>query len=140
MRTHSLAIMFCMLLLTTCGSPSKPKNNPSASANSSGEANLEYLEDFFDFGTITQGEVVTHTFHFKNSGNAPLVVKDVIPSCGCTTSKLSSSILKPGEEGAVEVIFNSQGWAGLQYKSVTLRTNSSIMDKSVTIRANVVMP
>ncbi len=133
-------VVMCVLLLTTCGSPSKPKNNLSTSGNSSGVPNLEYIEDFFDFGTITQGEVVTHTFRFKNSGNAPLVVKDVIPGCGCTTSKLSSTILKPGEEGTVEVIFNSQGWAGLQYKTITLRTNSSIMDKSVTIRANVVMP
>jgi hypothetical protein len=83
---------------------------------------------------------VVTTLCFKNSGDAPLVVKDVIPSCGCTTSKLSSTLLKPGQEGTIEVIFNSQGWAGLQYKSVTLRTNSSKMDKSVTIRANVVMP
>jgi hypothetical protein len=67
-----------------------------------------------------------------------LIIKDLIPDCGCTQPKIEKKVLKPGEEGFVEVIFDSKGWQGSQYKSVTLRTNSIIREKSVTIKANVV--
>ncbi|MGE0078040.1 MAG: DUF1573 domain-containing protein [Bacteroidales bacterium] len=122
----------------SCSSSSTKSQENIVESDSSAVADLEYIEDFFDFGTITAGETVSHTFRFKNSGNGVLIVKDVIPSCGCTTSKLSSKMLKPGDEGTVEVVFNSTGWYGSQYKSVTLRTNSPIREKSVTIKANVV--
>lgn len=124
--------------LLSCGS----KSNSSQGVRESGDSllvpDLEYIEDFFDFGTIYEGEIVSHTFMFKNAGNGILLIKDVIPSCGCTKSTVSRRLLKPGETGTVEVIFNSTGWYGSQYKSVALRTNSIINEKSVTIKANVV--
>lgn len=126
------------VVFVSCSSGSSETKDNTMVEDSTKSANLEYIEDFFDFGTITSGEVVSHSFKFKNSGDGVLIIKDVIPSCGCTTSKLSSKILKPGEEAFVEVVFDSKGWYGSQYKSVTLRTNSPIMDKSVTIKANVV--
>lgn len=101
---------------------------------------LMFRDDFYDFGTIVQGEVVSHTFYFYNAGDDVLIVKDIIPDCGCTKPKIAKKILEPGEESSVEVIFDSKGWYGSQYKSVALRTNSSIRDKSVTIKANVVEP
>lgn len=107
-------------------------------ADTASFADLKYIEDFYDFGTIKSGEVVTYTFHFRNVGNAPLIIKDVITSCGCTTTKLSKTVFEPNELGHIEVVFNSKGWFGSQYKSATLRTNSAIREKSVTIKANVV--
>lgn len=138
---HRIAYSVFLLFIVTavsCSSGSSETKDYAVETDSSKSANLEYIEDFFDFGTITSGEVVSHSFKFKNSGDGVLIIKDVIPSCGCTTSKLSSKILKPGEEGLIEVVFDSKSWYGSQYKSVTLRTNSPIMDKSVTIKANVV--
>lgn len=141
MHRYALPPTIALLLvaiLTSCPSGGGGEREHPQVADSAGYANLEYVEDFFDFGTITGGEVVAHTFRFRNSGNAALIVKDVIPSCGCTTPRLSTRMLKPNEEGFIEVIFNSKGWHGSQYKSVTLRTNSPIADKSVTIKDNVV--
>lgn len=134
---YPLVIVSAVIFLS-CNSGSNENKDNSVEVDSTKVANLEYIEDFFDFGTITSGEVVSHSFKFKNSGDGVLIIKDVIPSCGCTSSKLSSKMLKPGEEGYIEIVFNSKGWYGSQYKSVTLRTNSPIMDKSVTIKANVV--
>jgi len=99
---------------------------------------LKLLEDFFDFGSIHEGEVISHTFHFKNIGNDVLIVQDLIPDCGCTLPKIDKKEYNPGEEGCIEVIFDSKGWQGSQYKSVTLRSNDPNREKSVTIKANVV--
>lgn len=103
-------------------------------------ANLVLIEDFFDFGSIVQGEVVSHTFHFKNGGNDTMRIRDLVPDCGCTQPKIEKMVYAPGEEGTVEITFNSTEWQGSQYKSVSFSTNSPIKKKSVTIKANVVPP
>ncbi|HOK61507.1 MAG: DUF1573 domain-containing protein [Tenuifilum sp.] len=136
MRITSLLFGFTALFAISCGS----NNNQGSTqeTDSTQLAELTYVEDFFDVGTIHSGEIVRHSFRFRNTGNAPLVVKDIIPSCGCTKVDVTSRILKPGEEASVEVVFDSKGWFGSQYKSVTLRTNGVIREKSVTLKANVV--
>ena len=48
---------------------------------------FEHLE--FDFGTIEQGEKVTHTFKFKNTGTESLLIFEARGSCGCTVPELS---------------------------------------------------
>lgn len=115
-----------------------PSTQPTNQHDTLHFAELTYIEDFHDFGTIQSGEIVAYTFRFRNDGNAPLIVKDVITSCGCTSTKLSQTVFEPHEEGSIELTFNSKGWFGSQYKQATLRTNSTIHEKSVTIKANVV--
>lgn len=130
-------------ILISCNNTPKVEtstNNSTGDSSDSKYPNLKFKEDFYDFGTITQGEVVSHTFHIYNAGDDVLVIKDLIPDCGCTRPKIEKKILKPGEESTVEVIFDSKGWYGSQYKSVAVRSNSPIRDKSVTIKANVVEP
>ncbi|RPH32872.1 MAG: DUF1573 domain-containing protein [Bacteroidales bacterium] len=144
MYRFSLAISTLVLfILFSCSSQPKVEPGVNASSEDSGVKkypDLKLVEDFYDFGTIIQGEVVSHTFHFRNAGNDVLIVKDLIPDCGCTKPKIDKRTLNPGEESTVEVIFDSRGWYGSQYKSVALRTNSPIRDKSVTIKANVIEP
>lgn len=131
-----LTLGFIVFVSFSC--VSKGNYSSEQVADSTRFAELTYIEDFFDVGTIHSGELVKHSFRFRNTGNAPLVVKDIIPSCGCTKVDVSKKVLKPGEEALIEVIFDSNGWFGSQYKSVTLRTNGIIREKSVTLKANVV--
>ncbi len=141
---HRVLFTFVSIIVlsnfTGCANSPRENANQNVSNQTSKEkyAELKYIEDFFDFGSIIQGEVVTHTFYFRNIGTEDLIIKDLIPDCGCTQPKIDKKVLKPGEEGSVEVIFDSKGWQGSQYKSVTLRTNSIIREKSVTIKANVI--
>lgn len=141
---HRVLFTFVSIIVLSIfiGCANSPRENANQNVlnqtNKEKYAELKYIEDFFDFGSIIQGEVVTHTFYFRNIGTEDLIIKDLIPDCGCTQPKIDKKILKPGEEGSVEVIFDSKGWQGSQYKSVTLRTNSIIREKSVTIKANVI--
>lgn len=141
---NCIFLVFVLSLLCSCGNSAKNEivNSESISKQKSENSfpDLKFKEDFFDFGSIVQGEVVSHTFHFYNGGNDVLIVKDLIPDCGCTKTNIDKKVLKPNEEGTIEVIYDSRGWRGSQYKLVTIRTNSPIRDKSVTIKANVVAP
>lgn len=145
MRRHaSIVLLFAaaVLSLSIGNSACTGRRGQASAANAqpadTAMADLVYIDDFHDFGTIQSGEVVTFAFRFRNNGTAPLIIKDIIPDCGCTSTRIDKHLYAPHEQGYIEVQFNSKGWHGSQYKQVTLRTNSPIRDKSVTIKANVI--
>ena len=85
---------------------------------------MELYEGSHDFGTIQQGEIVSHIFKFKNTGNAPLVIEKTGVSCGCTTPTYTKKPIMPGEEGEITVEFNSSGKTGRQDKEVRVYYNN----------------
>ncbi|MBQ9471324.1 MAG: DUF1573 domain-containing protein [Bacteroidales bacterium] len=139
-RAHPIAAAMATLMLaaSACGPRAGRSTQPEMQTADTARADLVLLDDFYDFGKIRSGEVVSISFRFKNGGSAPLIIKDVLPDCGCTSAKLPKRMFEPQEQGTIEVEFNSKGWHGSQYKQVTLRTNAPIREKSVTIRADVV--
>lgn len=99
---------------------------------------IEFDTDFVDLGNITHGEIVSYFFTVTNVGNEALVVKDLIPDCGCTDITISKKVLQPNEKAKLNLIFNSRGWYGTQYKSVRVVSNATTPNRSVTIKANVI--
>ena len=76
------------------------------------------------FGILAIGEKYTHTYRFQNTGNSPLLITQVSPSCGCTTAKdWPQNPIAPGDSGQITVEFNSTGNSGLVDKSVSVLTN-----------------
>ena len=45
----------------------------------------------YDFGSITEGFPVTHTFVLQNTGDEALLISGVKTSCHCTTAALATS-------------------------------------------------
>lgn len=76
-----------------------------------------------DFGTITEGTVAKHKFHFKNTGDNPLLISRAVASCGCTVPSYPKEPIPPGGEGDITVEFNSQGRPGQQNKNVMIYSN-----------------
>ncbi len=96
------------------------------------ETKIDFRETSYNFGKIAEGEIVSHRFSFKNTGDKPLLVADVRPSCGCTTPDWTKTEVAPGQEGFIQVQFNSQGRPGEQHKSVTVFSN--IKDRVMEIK------
>lgn len=84
---------------------------------------ISVAKNHHDFGTIVEGEVVTHQFEVKNTGTAELVISQVRASCGCTAAKPEKMNLKPGEKTFVKVEFNSENRLGPQQKFVYVSSN-----------------
>ena len=99
---------------------------------------LEIKEDIFDFGTIMQGESVSHEFKLKNIGNGPLLISSAKGSCGCTVPEWPQDPIGPGEQANIKVTFDSKGKIGKQAKRVTLMTNAIPNVKILTIKGNIV--
>jgi hypothetical protein len=77
-----------------------------------------------DFGTITEGQVVEHTYAFKNTGQAPLIIQNAQGSCGCTVPDWSKEPIPVGGTGFVKAKFDSNGKPNIQNKTVTVTANT----------------
>ncbi|MBX7141408.1 MAG: DUF1573 domain-containing protein [Chitinophagales bacterium] len=98
---------------------------------------IKFDEMKYDFGDITEGEVVHHTFNFTNTGTNPLVISNAIGSCGCTVPTYPREPIAPGTKATIEVQFNSSGREGLQNKTITVTANTEPNPTVLTITANV---
>ncbi len=90
----------------------------------------------YDFGDITQGEVVERVFKFKNTGNQPLIITNIQTSCGCTTPVWPREPIMPGASGEIKVGFNSAGKMNKQTKTLPILSNS-VNDASITFTTTV---
>ena len=77
-----------------------------------------------DFGTLKEGDKVTHIYKFKNTGAVPLIIETVRPSCGCTAPNWTREPIPVGGTGEVEVVFDSKGKPNAQNKTVTVTANT----------------
>ena len=97
----------------------------------------EVVETKFDFGKITDGDKVRHTYMVKNIGNNPLVISNVQVSCGCTAPFFPKEPILPGKTGEVTLEFNSAGKEGLVNKNALIVANADNAPFSIGFSAEV---
>lgn len=98
---------------------------------------FDFSESSYDFGSITEGDVVEHTFEFTNTGEAPLVIQSASASCGCTVPSYPREPVAPGATGEIQVKFNSANKPGIQNKTVSITANTNPTITRLTIKSNV---
>ena len=98
---------------------------------------FQFKSDSFDFGIITEGDIVEHVFEFENAGAAPLVISSATASCGCTVPEWPKEPIPVGERGSIKVQFNSSNKPGIQNKTVTVTANTDPKVNTLKIRAFV---
>jgi len=98
---------------------------------------MVFAETEHDFGTITDGDKVKHTFSFTNTGENPLVISNAKGSCGCTVPKWPREPIAPGASADIEVEFNSSKKLGKQTKTVTINANTEPEQTFLKISAQV---
>jgi len=130
-------LIIVIILNLSCSNNYNKKISNTNTVEDSGYPIMKFDTSYHDFGTLIQGEQVAFTFKFKNIGTSNLIINDAYSTCGCTVPNYSKQPLAPGKEGKIEVVFNSEGKRGLQYKTVTLKLNTQIKEKSLIIKANV---
>jgi len=86
-------------------------------------AKVKFENTSHQFGNIKQGEVIKHDFKFKNTGTAPLVIKKVDVSCGCTFPSYPFMPIEPGKEGTIGITYDSKNKVGRQKPTITVVTN-----------------
>ena len=90
-----------------------------------------------NFGQIRDGDIVSHTFRFTNSGEAPLIISKATAACGCTVPQWPKHPIPVGGSGEIQVQFDSSNKPGMQNKVVTITANTESKVKKLLIRAQV---
>lgn len=144
MKKLFLAMLAASIMLVACHSNQSNGNLASANGGSttakSGDGPImKFDKDTHDFGKINGGDKVTYEFKFTNTGNSPLIISDAVASCGCTRPEWPKTPIKPGENGAIKVTFNSAGKVGLQDKQITITANTNPAQNMVHLIGEVEM-
>lgn len=143
----STLLLLSMLLAAACADTQKNGdidvdliNNPNSAQGYDQSARVPKItfdSDLHDFGRITSGESISYSFHFRNTGDADLVLSGCSATCGCTVADYPRGRIAPGKEGYVTVTFNSQGKTGQQYQEVTVTSNAQPGRNILKITAQV---
>ena len=97
-------------------------NNPKSATESSNRMPaIEFEKTEHDFGKVLQGEVVTYSFHFTNTGNP-------------------RTPIAPGEGGVIKATYNSKGHHGMQNRSLTVVANTMPNRTMLHLKAMVNTP
>ena len=102
-------------------------------------ANIEFETTVIDYGTIEKGANGIRVFKFTNTGNAPLVVSAVKSSCGCTVPKKPEAPILPGEDGEIQVKYDTKRVNPIR-KTITVTSNADTPTVALKIKGNVVDP
>lgn len=91
-----------------------------------GKADIKFDKITYNFGTFSENNPIQKvTFTFTNIGNAPLVINQVVASCGCTVPSYEKRPVAPGQKGSINITYNGTGkFPGHFKKSITIRTNA----------------
>jgi len=95
-----------------------------ASAAKHPKTTIKFDKDTYDFGTIKDGDVVEHVYTFRNTGSHPLIIDEVVATCGCTVPAYTKTPVPPGAKGEIAISFNSKGRAGNVDKNIILKSNA----------------
>jgi hypothetical protein len=100
-------------------------------------AQITFNEKSFDFGQVKEGEKLEHTFVFENKGKTPLVIKQVLTTCGCTVTQWSKTPIPPNEKGEITVKFDTKGKIGEHIKPITVVSNAYTPTAKLFIRTEI---
>ena len=98
---------------------------------------IKFDKEVYDFGSCTEGDKVTKSIEFTNTGKLPLVIKNAFGSCGCTIPTYDKEPVQPGKKGKIEVVFNSANKPGANTKSVMIEANTNPPVTTVTFSVKV---
>ncbi len=116
-----------LILLTLCA------------LTASAQEHLSFRPDTWDFGTIreTDGRV-SHTFTGVNRGDSPLVILDVVTTCGCTVPDFSKKPILPGEKTQITVTYDPANRPGSFTKELWVYSSEKRKIATLTVQGSVI--
>lgn len=92
----------------------------------------------YDYGMIAKGSDGKCSFKFTNNSETPLILTNVVASCGCTVPSWPKTPINPGESSTIDVKYNTNN-VGHFTKRITVTTNKQEESTIIlTIKGQVV--
>jgi hypothetical protein len=130
MKKQILLLLVCSLFFSAKSLAQETKTQSNDSTE------MIFNETDHNFGTITYQGNGTFEFVFKNTGKAPLIIKHVQSTCGCTTPDWSKDPIAPKEKGKVTVRYDTER-VGPFIKTIKVYSNAKNSPIDLVIRGEV---
>lgn len=129
-----LIFILCLALapLTTFAQYASPKAQKASEL----KPIMTFETEVINYGTIKHNADGVRYFKFTNEGSAPLVIKSVKGSCGCTVPTKPEEPIMPGQTGEIKVKYATNR-VGRFTKTVTIVSNATEKPKVVKIKGEV---
>jgi len=80
-------------------------------------------DNTIDYGTTTKKkDDGVRSFEFTNTGDAPLIITNVLSTCGCTIPTKPEAPIMPGKNGKIDIKYNMA--PGPIRKTITVESNA----------------
>jgi hypothetical protein len=112
MKKTTLLTAPLLFLLFILGSFTQRVNEPA----------ISFEKTTHDFGTMKQNSTIEYEFMLSNKGTAPLIISDVVKTCGCTVPSWPKEPIRPGGTAVIKVTYDSKR-VGQFNKEVIVKTN-----------------
>jgi hypothetical protein len=105
------------------------------------ETSVKFDKTIHDFGKYKWKRDVKKKVFFKylNTGNNPLIIKDIKTSCGCTIPNWNRRPVLPNKSDSIEVMYDSRT-LGFFYKTITVFYNGKNPAQQLIIEGEVTFP
>jgi hypothetical protein len=103
------------------------------------ETKMQVSDTEHDFGTFKE-EAGRQTFDFfvTNTGTNPLVIQNVVASCGCTTPEWTRQPIPVGGRGKITAIYDPKNYPGKFNKTLSVFTNTKPQVTVLVIKGEVI--
>lgn len=80
-------------------------------------------DNTIDYGTVSKkSDNGIRSFEFTNTGDAPLIITNVLSTCGCTVPTKPTEPIMPGKTGKIGIKYNMT--LGPIRKTITVESNA----------------
>lgn len=97
----------------------------------------KFDKETYDFGKIKQNVPAVATFTVTNISNAPIVIEQANPTCGCTISDYTKTPIAPGQTGTIKATYNAAA-AGAIHKTLTVKIAGIDEIKQISLAGEVI--
>ena len=105
----------------------------------SAKASLTWESTEADLHPSLSDETAVAHFKYTNTGDKPVKIVTVHPSCGCTTAALAKDTVAPKESGEITATFKIGDRSGVQKKTIAVVTDDQ-PDKPTMLHLTATIP
>ncbi|MGV6860648.1 MAG: DUF1573 domain-containing protein [Putridiphycobacter sp.] len=100
-------------------------------------AEMQFDSEVHDFGKSKQGEILSYTFTFQNTGRDTLIIQTITPMCDCISYTISKTIFAPNETGELTIKFDTKNEKGITAKQIKIESNIKQTTKIITLTSEI---
>ena len=78
---------------------------------------------------VLTGQVITLSYELENTGDQPLIIRDIQPSCGCIEPQLDSKMVLPGKK--IRLLFKYESAKNIGYVQQVIRVHGNIKPNGI---------